>query len=446
MKNVKLIAAGLSAFVVLIAAICLYAGVVGYNDNQNYQIIQSPFGGLSVQDKGGYYFKGFSTVTTYPRSMSAEYTESKKPGSPGDESIRATFNDGGTAQVSSYVRIIMPTQYDQRINTHQQFGGNPANIIGAVYAHLANCIKSAGPVMSASENQASRKAEFNQIIEEQLAAGLFKMRRTEIELNDLSTIEEVKDENGNKVQKEKKAKVQATEIVLGKDGKPVVIQDSPLKQYGISIGQFSITEINYDHTTLEQFAAKKKSYLAAEQAKAERQQEVQQRLMIEEKGRRQVAEVEAAENQKKAAALIQANQAAEVAIVTKAQAVTAAEQRTEVANQLKKEAETLKSIASIKAETAELDKKATISAAEAKQKSIELGGGISEEKRVLAEIKAERDAKVAVALAGLKVPGIVIAGGAEGKGGNGLTENLINMTLLKSLGILKDEPAETPSK
>jgi hypothetical protein len=30
--------------------------------------------------------------------------------------------------------------------------------------------------MSASENQASRKSEFNQIIEEQLAKGLFKMR------------------------------------------------------------------------------------------------------------------------------------------------------------------------------------------------------------------------------------------------------------------------------
>lgn len=445
MKNVKYIAAGIASVVALVVVLALWCGFVGHNDNQNYQIIQSPLGAISVRDAGGYYPKFFSTVWTYPRAMEAEYTETATPLSPNDDSIRATFNDGGTAQISTYVRILLPTDAEKRILVHQQFSGNKANLTAAVKAHLANCIKSAGPVMSASENQASRKSEFNQIIEEQLGLGLFKMRRTEIELNDLSTIEEVKDEAGNKIQKEKKARVQATEIVLGKDGKPVVIQDSPLKSYGIGIGQFSITEINYDHTTLEQFAAKKKSYLAAEQAKAERQQEVQQRLMIEEKGRRQVAEVEATENQKKAAALIQAAQAAEVAVVTKTQAVTAAQQRTEVADQLKKEAETLKSIASIKADTAELDKKATISAAEAKQKTLQLGGGISEKERVTLEILAERDAKVAEQLSKLKVPGVVInGGGSDGKGG-GLTENLINMTLLKSLGILKDEPASTPN-
>ena len=439
MKNVKYIAAGIASAIALVVVLTLWCGFVGHNDNQNYQIIQGIFGDISVRDTGGYYPKFFSTVWTYPRAMEAEYTETATALSPADDSIRATFNDGGTAQISTYVRILLPTDAEKRVLVHQQFSGNKSNLTAAVKAHLANCIKSAGPVMSASENQASRKSEFNQIIEEQLGLGLFKMRRTEIELNDLSTIEEVKDEAGNKIQKEKKARVQATEIVLGKDGKPVVIQDSPLKSYGIGIGQFSITEINYDHTTLEQFAAKKKSYLAAEQAKAERQQEVQQRLMIEEKGRRQVAEVEATENQKKAAALIQAAQAAEVAVVTKTQAVTAAEQRTEVANQLKKEAETLKSIASIKAETAELDKKATISAAEAKQKSIELGGGISEKERVLAEIKAERDAKVAAELSKLKVPGVVISGGTSGGKEGGLTENLINMTLLKALGILKDD-------
>jgi membrane protein involved in colicin uptake len=217
-----------------------------------------------------------------------------------------------------------------------------------------------------------------------------------------------------------------------------VIQVSPLVQYGVNILQFSITEIEYDKQTLAQFSAKKDSYLNAEKSKAQRQEEVQQRLMVEEKGRRQVADVQADENQKKERATIQATQAAEVAVINKTQAVTAAEQRTEVAAQLQKEAETLKAIANIKAQTAELDKKAAISAAEARQKAIELGGGISEEKRVLAEIAAERDAKVATALAGLRVPSVVIAGGGDGKSG-GLTENLVNMALLKNLGIIKDD-------
>jgi uncharacterized cupredoxin-like copper-binding protein len=143
-------------------------------------------------------------------------------------------------------------------------------------------------------------------------------------------------------------------------------------------------------------------------------------------------------------ATVAAEQQQEVAVIKKRQAVTEAQQKVEVAEQEKKEAETRKSIAQIESETAELKKKATISAAEAKQKEIQLGGGISEEKKVLATIAAERDAKVASALAGIKTPGVVIVGG-EGKDGKGagLTETLMNLLLLKSTGVLPDnQPAK----
>jgi hypothetical protein len=144
------------------------------------------------------------------------------------------------------------------------------------------------------------------------------MRRTNIELDDLVQVEQTSD--GKTI--EKKAKVAATEIVLDDEKHPVVIQPSPLAYYGFAIRQFSINGTDYDEQTEHQFAAKKDSYLKAEQAKAQRQEEVQQRLMIEEKGRRQVAEVEARENQKKTEALIQAQQRQEVAVIAKAEAVT----------------------------------------------------------------------------------------------------------------------------
>lgn len=422
----------------LVGVLALTNGLVGHNDSTNFQVVQPCRGEAYIQDAAGYYTKWFGKVWTYPRTLEAkfEHTSDKTK----DQSIRVTFNDSGTAEIGAYVRVQLPSNPDKRLLLHKDFQGNPDSIKGAIRAHLVNCVKASGPVMSASENQSSRKSEFNQIVEEQLVKGLYKMRRTTIELDDLSEIEEIGvDAQGNKITKEKKARVQATEVVLDKEGKPIVVQPTPLAHYDLGINQFSITETEYDDATLRQFGAKKESYLNAEKSKAQRQEEVQQRLMVEEKGRRQVAEIQADENQKKERATIQARQAAEVAIIAKDQAVTQAQQRTEVANQLRLEAQTLKEIAAVKAETAELDKKATISAAEAKQKSIELGGGISEEKRVLAEIAAERDAKVAQHLAGLKVPGVVITGGGSGKEGGGLTENLINMTLLRSLGILPKE-------
>lgn len=434
--NVKAIAALIAAVFCIILISIFWSGLVGHNNDQNWQIHQSVLGKMTVIDGAGYYYKGFGTVWTYPRTMEAAYSSHPEE-SENNQSVRVTFNDAGTAEVSAYVRIQLPTTTDQRRLLHRDFQGNPANIKTAIRAHLVNCVKASGPVMSASENQASRKAEFNQIVEDQMVRGLFKMRRTEIELDDMSVIEAV-EQDGAVVTKEKKARVQATEVVTA-DGKPVVIQLSPLEHYGIQVVQFSITETEYDQQTLKQFSAKKESYLAAEQAKAQRQEEVQQRLMIEEKGRRQVAEIQAEENQKKERALIQATQAQEVASINKQQAVIEGQKKVEVALQTKKEAETLREIASIDAQTAELKKKATISVAEAKQKELELGGSLSERDRGLAQIAADRDAKVAESLSRVGVPSVVIVGGE--KGGN-VTESLLNMALLRANGILVDAPKQ----
>lgn len=434
--NPKFIAGLVFAGLLLLGSLLFLNGAVGHNDDQNWQVHQSMGGTVTIIDEPGYYFNGFGTVWTYPRTLEAEYTQDITRLSPLDDSIGVTFNDGGNAKISTYVKIGMPTTAAQRRSVHRDFAGTK-NIVDSAKGHLTNCIKASGPVMSASENQASRKAEFNQIIEEQLGRGLFKMRRTEIELNDLAEVEE----HGDGKLTEKKARVMATEVVLGQDGKPIVIQPSPLAHYGFGILQFSIVETEYDEQTRHQFAAKKESYLKAEQAKAQRQEEVQQRLRIEEMGRRQVAEIEAEQNQVKTRALIVAQQAADVAVITKAQAVTEALKKSEVAKQLQSEAQTLKETARISAETAELEKQATVSRAQARQKELELGGGISEEKKVLAQIAADRDVKVAEALSKVNVPQVFIAGGNQpGKaeaGGQALTENLMNLMLLKSTGVIK---------
>lgn len=443
--RVKVIAACATTCLVLLIGAILCFGMIGYNNTHEWQIYQSVGGRVSVVDTPGYYWKGFGTVWTYPRSTQYYYSASVEEGETKDQSIRVTFNDGGTAQISSFVKIQLPPKADHRIRLHQDYGGNLENIRAAIRAHLTNCVKSTGPMMSASENQASRKAEFNQMVEAQLAKGLFEMRRTTIELDEVSEIQEGIDPvTGKKIVKEKKARVQATEVIE-RNGIPIVVQDSPLALYGIDIIQFSVTDTNYDPRTREQFAAKKEAYLAAERAKAQRQEESQQRLMIIERGLRQVAETEAAANLEKKKATVEADKLREVAVIDKQRAVVAAQQKVEVAAQEKQEAETRRQIAGIQAKTAELKKKATISAAQAKQQEIEIAGGITEKDRVLAEIKAERDAKVAASLANVKVPGVVIIGGsANGKGASeSMTDTLMNLLLLKSTGVI--DPTATPT-
>lgn len=76
--KVKIASAAIAALFVLIVVGILWSGMIGHNDNQNWQVCQSINGKVSVIDTAGYYFKGFATVWTYPRSIQAYYSESTK--------------------------------------------------------------------------------------------------------------------------------------------------------------------------------------------------------------------------------------------------------------------------------------------------------------------------------------------------------------------------------
>ena len=423
-------------FVVLcvIVAAMVLTGCVGKNDDQNWQVVQSLGGDVTIRDESGYYWKGFASVWTWPRAYIAAYNSVPYEGQRRDESIRVTFNDGGTAQISTMIRFSLPAGTDMRRKLHRDFSGQMQNVTMAVKAHLINCCKATAPLMSASEHQSARKAEYAQTVENMLRQGLFKMRKVEKELRDRT------DTKGNPIL------VYATEVISDQHGMPIIAQASPMLEYGIEILQFSVTDTDYDPETRKQFAAKKESFLAAEKSKAQREQEVQERLMVVERGLRQRAEVEAEANKEKAKAIIEAEKKVELAEKTKQQAETKASMNLEVARIEKEEAETRANmqyeVSKIDAQSAIKQAEAIIALAEAEQRKIELAGAITEQQRVLAQIEAERDIEVARHLAQIKTPGIVFVGGSAGTtaGAESLKDTLMNMYLLKQMGAVDPIP------
>ncbi len=431
--------------ILLVIGLLIVNGITGKNNDQSWQIAQSTGGAIEVIDRGGYYFKGFSTVWTYPKYEQLEYTSEKTKEYPNDDSVEVTFNDGGTAKFSSMVRIQLPTLAQDRILFHRQFAGNIDAVRSAVKGHLINALKSTGPLMSASEHQTSRKSEYAQVVQEQLSLGLYEMKRVERLLKDQI------DTSG------KPTLVFATEIIMDEKGvKPKLSEPSPLSKLGINVVQFSITGTEYDPKTREQFATKKEAFLAAENSKAQQQKEVQQRLMVVEKGLREKAEIEAESNKLLAAATIKANQERLVAETRASQEKTVAETEASklvaVALQTKAAAETAaaqeKAVAELKAQqqlevsrlerqAAEENAKKEIVLADAKKQSLLLGGAISEKERVLAEISAKRDIGVAEQLSKIATPSTVINGG-NGTGNTDGNNNLLNLVLLKSMGVIPD--------
>lgn len=414
--------------VVIIGAIFAFNSFE-HNETQNWQIVQAPGGSVRVQDDAGYYMSNFANVYTWPRARQMEWGKEK------GEEIRVTFNDGGTARLTGSIRYRLPVKSEDRIRLHKEFNGSVDNVDRAVFSHLVNCIKVSGPVMSSSENQSARKAEFNFLVHEQLQKGLFESRKIEQILKDKT------DEKGEPIT------VFATEIVKNDQGLPVIQQPSPLMEYGIEVVQFSIEETNYDDTTLKQFEAKKGAFLAAEKSKAEREQEVQQRLMIIEKGLRERAEVEAEANKDKAKLVIEADRAVEVAKKEKEQATVVAEREVAIAEQQAKqqeqiaakavlEAKMFKDVAAQKLEAAKLDAESIKVKALAEADRLKIGGAISEEKKVLAEIARDRDIQVADKLSKINTPSVIFGGGQNGH--TDMQSSLMNLWMLRSMGIIPE--------
>lgn len=392
------------ALIILVLAVLVFG--LGRNDDQNWQVKQSIMGNVTIIDQPGWYLKLGASVWTWPRSQQKFFSSSEEEGGAKDRSVRVTFNDGGQAQVSFFCKIQTPTLHDQRRKAHRDFSGRPDNMMEAVRSYLINCAKATAPLMSASEHQSARKAEFTQLVHEQLTDGLYEMRKIEKELKDRT------DERGQPIT------VFATEIVRDENNNPVIAQASPLEQYGIQILQFSVTATEYDPETLAQFKAKKESYLAAEKSKAQREQEVQQRLMVVEKFLREKAEVEGQANKEKAQATIAAQQEKEVAELQAAKKVAVAEQERLQAEKIKQKAlideQRELEVAELRLQAAKKQAQAKIVLAEARQKEINLAGMITEKDKLLATIKKEMEVGVAEALSKVNVPSMIIVGGEDG--------------------------------
>ena len=420
----------MTVIVVAIIAVVgiLFAGGLEKNNAQNWQHVQTVRGNVTIRDKAGWYPKWFATVTTYPRFVENTYNDIIGEGKKAKESVGVTFNDGGEADISTFTRWGTPVSIEQRMEFHKYFSGNIVNAASSVKAHLINCAKATAPLMSASENQSARKAEFSMLIEEQLANGLFEMKMVE------RTLKDQFDEEGKPIT------VFATEIIKDENGKSVVAKISPLVGYGIRVLQFSITSTEYDTETRKQFAAKKQSFLKAEQSKAQKAEMVAERLKIEEEGKKDKAQQEAISNVAKAEAVIAAELKAEVALQTKIEAETKASQLLSVAEINKKEMLMIASakfeVAEIKAKEAEQEKIAAILKAQGRKEAIELSGDITEIEQAMIDAGVEKARVAAGAFAKMAVPKIMFIGGSGSEGGTNLTEYLINYRLMEASGLI----------
>jgi len=282
----------------IVSAMCalfvlMFAGQIWeWNSDEDLQVCEYPWGEARFVNQAGIYLQWFGKVTTYPRNVDLHFDAEVDPKNP--STIRVTFSDAGNGFTSHALKVTLPVEEKRFFETHRNFAETgTVGIQHAIEQHLATALKNTGPMMTASEFQMQSQNLFYQTVRSQLEEALFEFETVEQTVRRApSTSKEAK--QLHQFSGSEEDKVLTTRIKLdSKTGKPLIIVQSPLQEYGFKIVQYSQTETTFDEDTRLQIDARRNAYQLAEQAKASVTKANQETTQAVEAGKASVAKVEA---------------------------------------------------------------------------------------------------------------------------------------------------------
>ena len=385
----KSIFGGLIAILAVVFVCCL--GRIG-EDVKNEQIVVNQFplsGEMEYWTTPGFKWQWFGKTTNYYKTsqlwFGSEDENNRQLGNP----IPVIFNDASEGMIYGSLRVKLPTDptYLARIQT--DYNGMERLMNDLVRPTVNKVIYASGPLMSAFESYAEKKNDLIEYITDQLNNGVYKTTVKTIETVDPVT---------NEKKTVKIASLIADENAPGGYKRSEV---SPFSYYGLEIGQVSVSKIGYSETVRKQIAQQQEANMMVQTSKAKTLAAQQEAIRAEEAGKAAAMEAKWQQEKIKAVEVTKAEQAYEVARLEALEAK-------EVAKKIKEQGE-----------------------AEAYAARQKVAAGLTPLER--ATIEKETKIGVAQALAGIKLPTYVVAGG------NGNSNTAMDAMGLKMMTDLVDK-------
>jgi regulator of protease activity HflC (stomatin/prohibitin superfamily) len=367
---------GIVCAVFAVVVLCML-GRIG--EDVKYETIvvnQFPFSGrMEYWTDPGWKAQLFGKTTTYHKTeqlwFGGKDINDVSIGSP----IPVRFYDGSEGLIYGSLRVKLPTDMKYLSKIQTDYNGMDRLMNDLIKQTVGKVIYATGALMTGFESYAEKKNDFLEYVRDQLTYGVYK---TNVK------IEEVKDQSGN-IEKLKIASLIVDTLAPNgyKRSEP-----SPFMDYGIEVGQVSISTIDYSQKVKDQIAQQQESNMLAQTAKAKAAAAAQEAIRAEEEGKAKAAQAKWAQE------------------TIKATEVTKAEQEKEVSR--------------LAAEKAEYDKKKVIAQgeAEAAANRAKVAAGLTPQE------KAEWDYKtkvgVADAIAKVTLPKIVMTDGGNGSNGTAM--------------------------
>jgi regulator of protease activity HflC (stomatin/prohibitin superfamily) len=375
------------AFLALITAMVLIPNLYETNSAGYYQVKQAWLSGdLTVRNTPGTYWQGLGKIETYQLAATLDFTGGSQ-GQGGEDSghgqetddgtayidspFAVTFQGNSTATVSGVIKVRMPTDPTKQLNLHNLYRNESAVVSTLLRQTVGEAVKLAGPMFTSEEARTTKREEYTSLVLDMIQNGIYET---------YNTIETVKDEDGNIRNNT------VTRLRLDKNSQPIVKKPSPLKDFGVSVLQFTLRGLDFDKVTQELMMAKKQAEQEKILARAQAEKAKQDAITEIEKGKATVAKAQAEENEKKIRQVVKAQADFESAQYQKKQA-------NEVAQAKILEGE-----------------------AEARVARLKVQAGLTPKER--AEIDKEKAIGIARELSKVQFPAsMVVVGGEGGKGG-----------------------------
>lgn len=352
--------------VILITFLCFLGSLFEDVKNEEIVVNQVPITGtMEVWSQPGMYAQKFGHLTEYYKTQQMWF------GSEGNgQPVPVIFNDASDGLVYGSLRVKLPTDAEHMLRIQTDYNGMDRLMTDLVGQTVTKVIYASGPLMSAFESYAEKKNDLIEYITDQLNNGVYKTTVKKVETIDPLTGE--------------KKMVNVATLIEDSTapGGYKRSEKSPFAYYGIEIGQVAVSRIAYADKVNQQIAQQQEANMLIQTSKAKAAAAQQEAVRAEEEGKAQAAK--ARWEQEK----------------IKAIEVTKAEQEYEVAR-----------LAALKANE---EKKRIIAQgeAEAAANRAKVAAGLTPQERAEWEYKTR--VGVAQALAGIKLPTYVVAGGSNG--------------------------------
>lgn len=305
---------GISTLVLLI--LFIFANPLGWNDATERTVVTTGGGEQFVQFESGPYWAGFfSKKAVYPNQISVSYQAEEADYDLEDNTIeigaiRVLFNDPAKADAYGITQYVLPADERQMIEMHNAHKTVEGLVKRRLSPYTQECLGSCAQLMNTEMHYSGGKAQMSQDYVDQLRNGVYLLNVSEV--NTYDSIEK------------SYRKVYRVEKQLDKD-KQVKRKFSSIKEYGITVSDAQIVNVDYEPAVDSLIAKKLASATAASVSRQALMTAQQQALTAEALGKKKLVETEYAQKVQQTVEIVQAETKVKLAEQYKAEQKTAAE-------------------------------------------------------------------------------------------------------------------------